>query len=198
MSKAFRKLSGSLGNFYNVSAHLSIFTFILFYFIIFYFYCILFSSYALVKIEKMISALCKCSYSEKSALVKPIYNLVARKALFRAGLSGVGLRNCLALVYLLRAIYRSLPVGIRLDVIRLTSRSSCVSRQHLNIRWPWSYFWCTTMFHSRRADVLFIVCEIMLLSVNLEQLLMQISRNGKRKKSKRSNGGTLKQFGPVF
>ena len=82
----------------------------------------------------MISALGKCSYSEKSAFVKAIYNLVARKVLFRAGLSGVRLRNCLVLVYLLRAIYRSLPVGIRLDVIRLTSRSSCVSRQHLNIR----------------------------------------------------------------
>ena len=51
MSKAFRKVSGSLGNFYNVSAHLFIFTFILFYYL-FYFYCILFSSYALVKIEK--------------------------------------------------------------------------------------------------------------------------------------------------
>ena len=126
-------MSGSLGNFYNVSAHLFIFTFILLH-NFFYFYSILFSSYALVKIEKMISALCKCSCSEKSALVKAIYNLVARKALFRAGLSGVRLRNCLALVYLLRAIYRSLPVGIRLDVICLMSRSSCVSRQHLNIR----------------------------------------------------------------
>ena len=51
MSKAFRKVSGSLGNFYNVSAHLFIFTFILFYYF-FYLYCILFSSYALVKIEK--------------------------------------------------------------------------------------------------------------------------------------------------
>ena len=112
--KHLGRKAGSLGNFYNVSAHIFIFTFI------FYFYCILFSIYALVKIEKMISALCKCSYSEKSS--------------FRTGLSGVRLRNCLALVYLLRAIYRSLPVGIRLDVIRLMSRSSCVSRQHLNIR----------------------------------------------------------------
>ena len=38
--------SGSLGNFSNVSAHIFIFTFI------FYFYCILFSTYALLKIEK--------------------------------------------------------------------------------------------------------------------------------------------------
>ena len=49
------------------------------------------------------------------------------------------------------------------------------------------------MFHLWRADVLFIVCEIMLLSVNHEQLLMQISRSRKR-----NNGGTLKEFGPVF
>ena len=41
------------------------------------------------------------------------------------------------------------------------------------------------MFHSRRADVLFIVCEIILLSVNHERLLMQISGSGKHKKSKR-------------
>ena len=44
--KRLGRKSGSLGNFYNVSAHIFIFTFI------FYFYCILFSTYALVKIEK--------------------------------------------------------------------------------------------------------------------------------------------------
>ena len=44
--KRLGRKSGSLGNFYNVSAHIFIFT------VIFYFYCILFSTYALVKIEK--------------------------------------------------------------------------------------------------------------------------------------------------
>ena len=56
----------------------------------------------------------------------------------------------------------------------------------------------TIMFHLWSDDVLFMVCEIMLLSVNHEQLLMQISRSRKGKKSKRNNGETLKQFGPVF
>ena len=74
--KRLGRKSGSLGNFYNVSAHIFIFT------VIFYFYCILFSTYALVKIEKMISALCKCSVSERSALAQAIYNLVASKARF--------------------------------------------------------------------------------------------------------------------
>ena len=54
------------------------------------------------------------------------------------------------------------------------------------------------MFHLWRADVLFIVGEIMLLSVNHEQLLMQTLRSRKRKKSKRNIGETLKKFGPVF
>ena len=49
------------------------------------------------------------------------------------------------------------------------------------------------MLHLWRDDVLFMVCEIMLLSVNHEQLLMQISRSRKR-----NNGGTLTEFGPVF
>ena len=44
--KGLGRKSGSLGNFYNISAQIFIFTFI------FYFYCILFSTYALVKIEK--------------------------------------------------------------------------------------------------------------------------------------------------
>ena len=75
--KRLGRKSGSLGSFYNVSVHIFIFTFI------FYFYCILFSTYALLKIEKkMISALCKCSFSERSALAKAIYNLVAPKARF--------------------------------------------------------------------------------------------------------------------
>ena len=44
--KRLGRKSGSLGNFYNVSAHIFIFSFL------FYFYCILFSTYALVKIGK--------------------------------------------------------------------------------------------------------------------------------------------------
>ena len=73
--KGLERKSGGLGNFYNVSAQIFIFTFI------FYFYCILFSTYALVKIEKNdIGA--KCSVSERSALAQAIYNLVALKARF--------------------------------------------------------------------------------------------------------------------
>ena len=53
--KGLGRKSGGLGNFYNVSAQIFIFTFI------FYFYCILFSTYALVKIGKINSVnVCVC------------------------------------------------------------------------------------------------------------------------------------------
>ena len=90
---------------------------------------------------------------------------------------------CLVHVYLFEAIYRALPVGIHLDVIRLTSRSICVSRQlflvhyHVSFMKGWSVKQC--LLGESRA--------------NQDQLLLQISQSRKRK-----NSGTLKQFGPIF
>ena len=126
--KRLGRKSGSLGNFYNVSAHIFIFT------VIFYFYCILFSTYALVKIEKWYRRYVSVVFLSEVPSRKRYIILSRPKRAFRAGLSGERLRTCLVYVYLFEAIYRSLPVGIRLDVICLMSRSICLSRQHLNIR----------------------------------------------------------------
>ena len=119
--KGLGRKSGSPGNFYNISAQIFIFTFI------FYFYCILFSTYATYAL--LMRYLCAGALMRKRFII-----LSRRKRAFRAGLSGERLRTCLVHVYLFEAIYRSRPDGIRLDVIRLTSHSICVSRQHLNIR----------------------------------------------------------------
>ena len=51
------------------------------------------------------------------------------------------------------------------------------------------------MFHLRRADVLFIVCEIMLLSVNQEQLLMQIGNLSKGRFRGNGNFSDRKNMG---
>ena len=118
--KRLGRKSGSLGNFYNVSAHIYCYFLFLLYFIFY-----------------LCAGKNRKEWYRRYVSVVFLSEVPSRKRfiiLSRAGLSGVRLRTFLAHVYLFEAIYRPLLVGIRLDVIRLTSRSICVSRQHLNIR----------------------------------------------------------------
>ena len=124
--KRLGRKSGSLGNFYNVSAHIYCYFLFLLYFI--FYLC------AGKNRKEWYRRYVSVVFLSEVPSRKRFIILSRRKRAFRAGLSGERLRTCLVHVYLFEAIYRSRPVGIRLDVIRLTSHSICVSRQHLNIR----------------------------------------------------------------
>ena len=104
-----------------------------------------------------------------SFLAKAVYNLVTSRLSCE--------QSCLVHAYLSEAIYRALPVGIRLDVT-----------QHLCFQA--TIFGALSCFIHER-----LICENLLAEsrANHGQLLLQISRSRKCK-----NSGTLKQFGPIF